>query len=142
MLRRETPLLQGRKTMSENKSNQSNQSNQSSKTNQDIEDIKNTVTEELEMIGSQVGERLQDLIKQGNVRRVILRTSDDRVLMDTTLTVGAVAGGAFALIAGPFVTAIAAIAAIVGRVKIEIVREIADGDVLDGKARIQITDEE
>lgn len=119
--------------MSEDKSN---------KTSQDVEDLKNTVTEELEMIGSQVGDRLQDLIRQGNVRRVIIRTADDRVLMDTTLTVGAVAGGAFAIIAGPLVTAVAAIAAIVGRVKIEVVREIVDGDVLDGKARIQITEDE
>jgi hypothetical protein len=128
--------------MSENKSNQSSESSKPGKTTPDIEDIKNTVTEELEMIGSQVGERLQDLIKQGNVRRVIIRTGDDRVLMDTTLTVGALAGGAFALVAGPLVTAVAAIAAIVGRVKIEVVREVADGDVLDGKARIQITEDE
>lgn len=110
--------------------------------NPDLKNTVTTVTEELEMIGSQVGDRLQDLIRQGNVRRVIIRTSDDRVLMDTTLTVSAVAGGAFALVAGPLVTAIAAIAAIVGRVKIEVVREVVDGEVLDSKARIQITDDE
>ncbi len=121
--------------MSDNQNNQGNQ-------NQEFKKTVETVSEELEMIGSQVSEKLQEVVRQGNVRRVIIRTSDDRVLMDTTLTVGAVAGGVFALVAGPMVTAIAAIAAIVGRVKVEIVREVVDGDVLDGKARIQITEDE
>jgi hypothetical protein len=100
---------------------------------------KRTMTEEVEMIGNQVLERLQDLIKQGNVRRVIIRTSEGRTLMDTTLTVGALAGGTLALIAGPFVTAVAAIAAIVGRVKVEIIREISDDDdVVAGSAKTRV----
>lgn len=103
---------------------------------------KNTVSEELEMVGNQVLERVQDLVRQGNVRRVIIRTGDDRVLLDTTLTVGAVAGGTLALIAGPFVTAIAAIAAIVGKVKVEIVRELTDEEAGDAKTRIQIETDE
>ncbi len=119
-----------------------NSQNNNQDPNQDIKKTVETVSEELELIGSQVSEKLQEVVRQGNVRRVIIRTADDRVLMDTTLTVGAVAGGVFALVAGPMVTAIAAIAAIVGRVKVEIVREVVDGDVLDGKARIQITEDE
>lgn len=107
---------------------------------------KRTMTEEVEMIGSQVLERVQDLIKQGNVRRVIIRTADGRTLMDTTLTVGALAGGTLALIAGPFVTAVAAIAAIVGRVKVEIIREIGDDEdeivSSSAKTRVEIESEE
>lgn len=114
-------------------------------TDQNSPDKHNTVTEELEMMGNQVLDRVKQLIEEGNVRRVIVRTADGRTLMDTTLTVGAVAGGALALIAGPFVTAVAAIAAaVVGRVKVEVVREVVDGDVElgDSKTRVQITSED
>jgi hypothetical protein len=104
-----------------------------------------TVTEEIEMMGNQVLDRVKTLIEEGNVRRVIIRTADGRTLMDTTLTVGALAGGALALIAGPFVTAVAAIAAaVVGRVQVEVVREVVDADLElgDSKTRVQITSEE
>jgi hypothetical protein len=98
-----------------------------------------TITEELEMAGSQLLERVQEIIRQGNVRRVIIRTADNRVLMDTTLTLGAVAG-AMALVYWPL-AAVAAIAAAVARVKVEIVREVVDAeaDIPGAKARIEIT---
>jgi hypothetical protein len=80
------------------------------KNNTNTNGEKRTVTEEMELAGNQVVERLQDMVRQGNVRRVIIKTADDKVLLDTTLTVGALAGGAMALIWWPF-AAIAAIAA-------------------------------
>lgn len=107
------------------------------------ENGKTTITEELELAGNQVVERMQEIIRQGNVRRVIIKTADDKVLLDTTLTVGALAGGALALVYWPF-AAIAAIAAAVARVKVEIVREIG-GEVdltEDKKARIEIQSED
>ncbi len=106
--------------------------------NQPQNDPQRTITEELEMAGSQLLERVQDAIREGNVRRLIIRTGDDRVLLDTTLTVGAVAG-AMALVYWPL-AAIAAIAAAVARVKVEIVREVVDAeaDVPGGRARIEI----
>jgi predicted regulator of Ras-like GTPase activity (Roadblock/LC7/MglB family) len=111
--------------------------------NRNPETGKRTITEEMELAGNQVVERVQDMIKEGNVRRVVIKTSDDKVLLDTTLTVGALAGGALALIYWPF-AAIAAIAAAVARVKVEIVREIGDDDVLEveKKSRIEINHEE
>ena len=104
---------------------------------------KRTVTEEMELAGNQVVERVQDMIKQGNVRRVIIKTAEDKVLLDTTLTVGALAGGALAIIYWPF-AAIAAIAAAVARVKVEVVREIGDDEVIEveKKSRIEIKSEE
>ncbi|MBC8097831.1 MAG: DUF4342 domain-containing protein [Armatimonadetes bacterium] len=105
-------------------------------------DNKNTVSEEMELMGGQVLERVQDLIKEGNVRRVIIRDANNTVLIDTTLTVSALAGGALALIAGPFLLALTAIAAVVGKVKVEVVREITDIDVAKSKMRVQISNEE
>lgn len=105
---------------------------------------KRTWTEELEVAGSQVVDRIQDIVRQGNVRRIIIKTADDRVLLNTTLTVGTLAGGALALIGGLPLAVISVIAAAVARVKIEIVRELADGEVLpdDGKRKIEISDDE
>lgn len=102
-----------------------------------------TISEELEGVGNQVIERVQELIRQGNVRRLIIKTADDRVLLDTTLTVGAIAGTVLGLMTGPFAAIIAAVGATVARLKIEIVREISDDDVASGgkKSKIEIKDE-
>jgi hypothetical protein len=86
------------------------------------EDAAKTFSEQLEVAGNQLVDQVQDLVKQGNVRKLIIRTSDDRELMQVSLTVGAVAGGVLAL-AAPWLAALGAIAALVARVKIEVVRE-------------------
>jgi len=81
-----------------------------------------TFSEQLEVAGKELVEQVQDLVKQGNVRKLIIKTADDRELIQVSLTVGAVAGGVAAL-AAPWLAALGAIAALVARVKIEIVRE-------------------
>ncbi|NWG72727.1 MAG: DUF4342 domain-containing protein [Parvularculaceae bacterium] len=81
-----------------------------------------TITEQLEVAGNQLVDQVQDLIKQGNVRKLVIKTADDRELIQVSLTVGAVAGVATAL-AAPWLAALGAIAALVARVKIEIIRE-------------------
>ena len=87
-----------------------------------VEGKAKTFSEQLEVAGNQLVDQVQDLVKQGNVRKLIIRTSDDRELMQVSLTVGAVAGGVLAL-AAPWLAALGAIAALVARVKIEVVRE-------------------
>jgi hypothetical protein len=81
-----------------------------------------TFTEEVEITGNQLVGTVKDLIEQGNVRRLIIRNPDDRVLLEVPLTIGAGAGVALALFAPPL-AAIGALAALVARVKLEIVRE-------------------
>ncbi|MBZ0282565.1 MAG: DUF4342 domain-containing protein [Anaerolineae bacterium] len=81
-----------------------------------------TFTEQVEVAGNQLVERVQDLVKQGNARRLIIRNAENEVLMDINLTVGAVAGGVVVLGAW-WIAALAVIAALVVRVKVEIVRE-------------------
>jgi hypothetical protein len=81
-----------------------------------------TVSEQLEVAGNQLVTQVQDLIKQGNARRLIIRNADNEVLMDINLTVGAVAGGVMVLGAW-WIAALAVIAGLVARVKIEIIRE-------------------
>lgn len=105
-------------------------------------DGKRTFTEELEVAGGQLIERVQEVIKAGNVRRIIIRSADDNVILETSLTVGAVAGGLMLMTPlGWPLAVLGAIAAAVKRVKIEIVREVGENDhtvVTEGKKKIDI----
>jgi hypothetical protein len=80
-----------------------------------------TWIEEIEIAGSQLVERVKELIAEGNVRRLILRTQDDKLIMEIPLTAGAVFGGVVTLFA-PLVAALGALAALIARVKVQIVR--------------------
>jgi hypothetical protein len=82
-----------------------------------------TFTEEIEVAGNQAVEQVKRLVAEGNVRRLIIKNTEDNILLEMPLTVGAVAGGAIAL-ASPWLAALGAFAALVARVKIEIVREV------------------
>jgi hypothetical protein len=52
---------------------------------------------------------------------LIIRTSEDEKLLEVPLTTGVVVGGAFTLLA-PVLAALGAMAALLARVKIEVVR--------------------
>lgn len=87
---------------------------------------KRTLKEEIEIEGRQVVDRVKELISEGNVRRLIIKDSDGKYLLEIPLTVGVVAGGVFAL-AAPVVAALGALAALVARVRIEVIRDADDG---------------
>ena len=85
-----------------------------------------TFSEQIEIAGKELVEKVQELIKEGNVRKVIIRAEDGRELMQFTLTAGAAVGGVFMLaapVAAPILAAVGAAAAFLAKVKIEIVRE-------------------
>jgi hypothetical protein len=84
-------------------------------------------TEELEVTGNQLVERIKELIQEGNIRRLILRDQEGRTLLEVPLTIGAVAGGAL-LVFYPLLAGLAAIGALLTKVRIEIVREVSGGD--------------
>lgn len=96
---------------------------------------KRTFSEEIEVAGNQLLEKVNELVQQGNVRRLIIRDQNDRALLEVPLTIGAVAGGALALFAPPL-AAIGALAALVARVKLEIVREEPDATITDVKQAV------
>jgi hypothetical protein len=89
-----------------------------------------TFTEEIELAGAELVERIKALLAEGNVRQLRLKASDGDIVLETPLTIGVVAGGAVAL-AAPWLAILGAIAALVTHVKVEIVREEAD-DGSDG----------
>lgn len=107
---------------------------------------KKTFTEELEVTGGQLIDRIQEVVKEGNVRRIVIRSADDRVILETSLTVGVGVGGVLMLTpAGLPLAVLAVIAAAVARVKIEIVREVTGDEhtIVEGKKKkIDIDDSE
>ncbi|RIK37395.1 MAG: hypothetical protein DCC55_24470 [Chloroflexi bacterium] len=80
-----------------------------------------TWMEEIEVAGSQLVERVKELVAEGNVRRLILRTQDDKLILEIPLTAGAVVGGVVTLFA-PLLAALGALAALLARVKVQIER--------------------
>jgi hypothetical protein len=99
-------------------------------------DGKRNISEELEVAGNQLVDRVKELIEEGNVRKVIIRNPDGRTLLEIPLTIGVVAGGAlFAFY--PIIAAVGALAALVARVTIEVVREEPDATIQDVKEGVE-----
>jgi len=86
-----------------------------------------TWTEEIEISGSQLVDHVKDLIKEGNVRRLIIRTSDDKTLLEIPLT-ASVAVGSVVTIFTPVLAALGALAALLANVKLQIVRLNAEDE--------------
>ena len=80
-----------------------------------------TWIEEIEVAGGQLVDRIKELIAEGNVRRLIIRSAEDKVLLEIPLTAGAVVGGVVTLIA-PLLAALGALAALIVKVKVQVVR--------------------
>lgn len=87
---------------------------------------KRTFKEEVEVTGMQLVGRVKELAKDSSIRRVIIRNPEGEGLITLPLTVGVVAGGVLTLYA-PLLAALGAIAALVTRVKLEVVREDVTG---------------
>jgi hypothetical protein len=86
---------------------------------------KRTFVEEIEVTGSNLVDRFKERVQEGNTRRVVIKTQDGYELMTVPLTFGVVAGGLVTW-ASPILAALGALAGIVSRVKLEVIRE--DGD--------------
>jgi hypothetical protein len=82
-------------------------------------------TEEVEIASKELVDRVKELIQEGNVRRLIIRDTDGKSLLEIPLTGGVVVGAALVAMS-PVMAAIGALVALVARVRLEIVREIPD----------------
>ena len=81
-----------------------------------------TFTQEMDVAGHQLVAEVNRLAAEGNVRRLQIKTEKGDVFLAVPLTAGAVAGGVVA-IAAPWLAVIGAIAGLVAKVKLEVVRE-------------------
>jgi hypothetical protein len=82
-----------------------------------------TLTEEREVEGADLMSCVRDLSAEGDVCRVIVENSKGQVLMEVPLITGLGVGGAVTLLA-PVGTALAAMGALLTKVKLKIVREV------------------
>jgi hypothetical protein len=83
-----------------------------------------TWVEEIEVAGSELKKRVKELIEEGNVRRLIIRSSDDKMLLQVSLTQGAIVGSLMTMFTPPLAVLIAAVA-LLSKVKVQVVR-VAD----------------
>lgn len=86
-----------------------------------------TFTEEVEVTSSQLVAHITKLIAEGNVRTIKVRSQNGDVHFEIPMTAGVVTGGIVAL-AAPWLVALGALAGMVAKLKIEIVRQEPQGE--------------
>jgi len=86
------------------------------------DDRKDTnISERVTVAGNELVDYVKGMIEEGNVRRLIIRKPGGDVLLEVPLTAGIAVSGALALMA-PVFAALGAMAALVAKVQVEIVR--------------------
>ncbi|HIK33198.1 MAG TPA: DUF4342 domain-containing protein [Oscillatoriales cyanobacterium M59_W2019_021] len=78
--------------------------------------------EEFQINSEYLVAKVKQLLQQGNVRRLILKNAEGRTLLDIPLLAG-VAGGAVGVAVFPFLAAVLAVAALVGRFSVVVERK-------------------
>lgn len=79
-------------------------------------------TEEIEVAGGELVDRVRELIAEGNVRRLVIRRKNGPTYVEVPLTAGALVGGVVVLVT-PVLAALGALAALVTRLEILVERE-------------------
>ncbi len=80
-----------------------------------------TWTEKVQVAGDRVVKKIRELVKEGNVRKIIIKKPNGEVIKEFTLTAG-VAMGAIALWLAPIIAAVGAAVAVGMDYTIEVVR--------------------
>jgi hypothetical protein len=78
-------------------------------------------TEEFRLDGDKVVGKVKEIIEQGNVRRIIIKSEDGKPLLEVPMTVGMIGVG-LGVVFAPVLAAIGALAAIVARVTVVVER--------------------
>ena len=86
-----------------------------------------TWVEEFQVKGEEVVAKVKEIVREGNVRRIIVDDSDGKTLLEIPLTVGVV--GALLL---PPLAALGAVAAVLTDCTIRVVREEPKADEAEG----------
>ncbi|MFP4384878.1 MAG: DUF4342 domain-containing protein [Spirochaetia bacterium] len=89
------------------------------------EGSKKSYSEEIYTYGGKVTEKIKELIKKGNVRKIIVKKESGEVITEIPLNTGVAVGGILAL-AAPAIAAIGAAVGLMSRVKLEIIKTEED----------------
>lgn len=74
--------------------------------------------ETIKVEGGKLLEKVKELIKEGNVRRIIIKNEEGNTLMEIPVTIAAIG-----VLAAPIIAAVGAIAALVSNFSLEIERK-------------------
>ena len=77
-----------------------------------------SVKEEFKLTGSEVIEKIKELIHQGNIRRIVLKNDEGKTLIEIPLTLGVVGAALM-----PVLAAVGAIAALVAKLTVVVVKD-------------------
>ncbi len=88
-------------------------------------DKANDWKEEITVASNELLDKIKQLVSEGNVRRLIIRKPNGKILIEVPLAAGVAVGGALTLMA-PVLAAIGAMTALVKNFKVEVIR-ISDG---------------
>jgi len=88
---------------------------------------KRTWNEHIEVTGDELKKRVEELVEEGNVRRLIVRNEHGDTLMEIPLTAGVAIGGVVTIF-NPILAALGALGAMLAHLKIEVIRVEADED--------------
>lgn len=80
-----------------------------------------TTQEEFKINGEDLIAKVKELIKEGNVRRIIIKNKDGKQLIEVPLTIGVAAA-----VIAPVLAAVGAIAALVTECSIVVEREVSE----------------
>jgi Domain of unknown function (DUF4342) len=86
----------------------------------------NTRWEEMRVTGDQLVSTVKDLVREGNIRRIVIKNDEGRVYLEIPLTVGVV--GAVFL---PVLAAVGALAAVAGGLTIAVEKIVPAGGTPD-----------
>lgn len=81
-----------------------------------------TKTEEFKINGEELLGKVKQLIKEGNVRRIVIKNKEGKSLIELPLTIGVVGA-----VLAPVLAAVGAIAALVTECTILVEREVEEG---------------
>ena len=79
--------------------------------------------EEFSLTGSEVIEKIKELIHQGNIRRLILKNEEGKVLIEIPLTLGLVGAALM-----PVLAAVGAIAALAAKLTLVVEKDEEEGN--------------
>jgi hypothetical protein len=86
-----------------------------------------TIFEEIRVTGEDLLKRVKNLIRKGNIRKMIIRNNKGETLLETSLTYGAAGIGSLIMLA-PFISAVTFIALMVSEATIVVERDATEDD--------------
>ena len=80
-----------------------------------------TSTERIDVKGGHLVEKIKELVHEGNVRRIIIKDAEGKIVMEIPVTVGVVG-----FLMAPTIAAVGAIAALAADYSIEVERDVPE----------------